>query len=99
MTFPIPSCLEDGEYLMRVEHLALHQAKTNPEFFLTCAQVAVSGGSGGPATGADPDELVAFPGAYEATEPGIRLDIRNNPETPHPEFPEYQPPGPAPITC
>ena len=91
--------MEDGEYLLRVEHLALHQAKSNPEFYLSCAQVEVTGGGAGPASGADPDNLVAFPGAYHADDPGILIDIYQTAGVPEPNPAPYQHPGPAPITC
>jgi len=63
----IPTCIPDGDYLLRVEHLALHSASSEggAQFYIGCAQVAVSGG-----TGSAVPSGVALPGAYKATDPG-----------------------------
>ncbi|KAL4916746.1 glycoside hydrolase [Aspergillus aurantiobrunneus] len=84
--FTIPAAVPDGDYLIRVEHIALHGAGTEggAQFYLSCAQVTVSGGGNG-----SPAPLVAFPGAYSPTDPGIMLNIYY----PVPE--NYTPPGPA----
>ncbi|KAJ7488181.1 glycoside hydrolase, partial [Mycena latifolia] len=61
VTFPIPAQTPSGQYLIRVEHIALHVASTfaGAQFYIACAQVQVTnGGTGTPAP------LVAFPGAY-----------------------------------
>lgn len=87
---PIPSCLADTEYLFRIEHVALHEAfiPNGMQFYVACAQLSVSGGSGS----ATPSDLVAFPGAYKATDPGLFLSIYYN-------FKSYTPAGPAVFTC
>ncbi|KAI2471657.1 glycoside hydrolase family 61 protein [Annulohypoxylon bovei var. microspora] len=89
--FTIPQCLEDGEYLFRIEHVALHSASAagGAQFYISCAQVRVSGGSGA----AQPAQLVAFPGAYKATDPGIMINIYNNGGK------AYEPAGPGVFTC
>ncbi|KAJ7337692.1 glycosyl hydrolase family 61-domain-containing protein [Mycena albidolilacea] len=59
VTFPIPTQTPSGQYLIRIEHIALHVATTfgGAQFYIACGQVQVWGtGSPGP--------LVAFPGAY-----------------------------------
>ncbi|QRV97102.1 glycoside hydrolase family 61 protein [Ceratobasidium sp. AG-Ba] len=71
-TFTIPASLKAGQYLIRHEIIALHAAYTYPgaQVYPMCAQVSVTGsGSGLPTTG-----LVAFPGAYTASTPGIVYD-------------------------
>ncbi|KAF2684453.1 carbohydrate-binding module family 1 protein [Lentithecium fluviatile CBS 122367] len=70
-TSTIPASLTPGEYLIRHELLALHQAN-NPQFYPECAQFKVSGsGAVNPPSSA----LVSFPGAYSATDPGIAFNI------------------------
>ena len=64
-TTTIPATVPSGDYLIRFETIALHSlpAQLYPE----CAQINISGGgSRQPTT----DELVSFPGAYSATDPG-----------------------------
>ena len=68
----IPKALPSGDYLLRVEHIALHQAsQTNgAQFYISCAQITVTGGGSG-----SPGPLVSFPGAYSASDPGIKVNI------------------------
>jgi hypothetical protein len=68
----IPSSTPAGEYLLRIEHIALHQASqvNGAQFYISCAQIKVTGGGNG-----TPGPLVAFPGAYKATDPGIKINI------------------------
>lgn len=44
----IPECLEDGDYLLRAEMIALHGAGSYPgaQLYMECAQIRVSGGTG-----------------------------------------------------
>ncbi|KAG8983233.1 hypothetical protein FRB90_006212 [Tulasnella sp. 427] len=69
----IPKCIPTGQYLLRVESIALHAASTYPgaQFFLGCAQLNIS--SGGTGT---PSPLVAFPGAYKGSDPGVTVSER-----------------------
>lgn len=87
----IPSCVEDGEYLLRVEHIALHSAASvgGAQFYIACAQISVSGGSGSLNTGS----LVSLPGAYSPTDPGIQFELY------WPVPTEYINPGPDPVSC
>lgn len=87
----IPKCLADGEYLLRVEHIGLHSASSagGAQFYLSCAQLSVSGGSGT----WSPKNTVSFPGAYTATDPGIMINIY------YPIPTSYTPPGPPAETC
>ncbi|KAI2626485.1 glycoside hydrolase family 61 protein [Hypoxylon sp. NC1633] len=91
LSFTVPQCLADGEYLFRIEHVALHSASAagGAQFYISCAQVRVSGGSGTAA----PPNLVSFPGAYKATDPGLMINIYNNGGK------AYQPAGPAVFAC
>ncbi|KAF3913554.1 hypothetical protein ABW20_dc0104439 [Dactylellina cionopaga] len=68
----IPKCLPAGDYLLRVEHIAIHIGfiEGQHEFFGACAQLKVTNGGfsvAGP--------LVAFPGAYQTDDPGLFVDI------------------------
>jgi len=88
VSFTIPSCIEAGQYLLRVEIIALHAAESYPgaQFYMECAQLAITGGgSTSPAT-------VSFPGAYQSTDPGITIDIYQT-------LPSYTIPGPAVFSC
>jgi len=70
---------------VRVESIALHQAQSvgGAQIYLSCAQVEVTGGGNG-----TPGPLVAFPGAYKATDPGLRWSYYPIPTS-------YTAPGPA----
>ncbi|KAG8903789.1 hypothetical protein FRC01_008991 [Tulasnella sp. 417] len=71
VNFTIPSCIPPGNYLLRVELIALHGASSYPgaQFYMECAQINVTGGgSASPAT-------VSFPGTYHGTDPGITINI------------------------
>ncbi len=68
----IPKSLPSGDYLLRVEHIALHMASSvgGAQFYISCAQVKVSGGGSG-----SPSPLVSFPGVYKSSDPGIKVNI------------------------
>ena len=81
----IPTALPSGNYLLRVESIALHQA-TSPggaQFYLSCAQIKVTGGGTG-----KPSPLVSIPGVYKNGEPGLMWSYSPPPTS-------YTPPGPA----
>jgi len=86
---PIPSCIEDGEYLLRAELIALHGASSSggAQFYMECAQINISGG-----TGAKTPTTVSLPGAYKASDPGILINIYQT-------LTAYTIPGPAVFTC
>lgn len=70
-TTTVPKNLAPGEYLIRHELLALHQAN-NPQFYPECAQLTVTGsGTLVPSS----SWLVSFPGAYSASDPGVNFNI------------------------
>jgi len=72
VNFPIPSETPSGQYLIRIEHIALHVASSygGAQFYIACAQVEVTNGGTG-----TPGPLVEFPGEYTGNEPGILIDI------------------------
>ncbi|KAK7185477.1 fungal cellulose binding domain-containing protein [Paraphaeosphaeria sporulosa] len=86
----IPSCIPAGKYLMRNEHIGLHVAQSSggAQFYLSCAQIEVTGGGS-----KTPTNLAAFPGAYKASDPGILININ------YPVPTSYVNPGPATFTC
>jgi len=65
----IPKNIENGDYIMRHEIIALHLAdkKGGAEFYASCFQLRVKGGTGSGAV----SPTVKHPGAYSATDPGI----------------------------
>ena len=102
----IPANIAAGDYLLRAEAIALHAAGQagGAQFYMTCyvslpttgeqssvadrnqQQIKVTGsGSVNPAG-------VKFPGAYNANDPGIKVDIYGS------GFNNYTIPGPAPYT-
>ncbi|KEZ45495.1 hypothetical protein SAPIO_CDS1816 [Scedosporium apiospermum] len=83
--FTIPTDVPSGKYLVRVESVALHQAQApgGAQIYLSCAQVEVTGGGSG-----TPGPLVAFPGAYRASDPGLLWSY-------YPVATTYTAPGPA----
>ncbi|OTB02943.1 glycoside hydrolase family 61 protein [Hypoxylon sp. CI-4A] len=90
VTTQIPSCIPAGDYLLRVEHIALHSAGSvgGAQTYISCAQLTVTGGGSKTPTG-----LVSFPGAYKATDPGLLINIY------YPVPTSYTAPGPAVFTC
>ncbi|KAK3361276.1 glycoside hydrolase [Lasiosphaeria ovina] len=89
--FKVPQCLADGDYLFRIEHVALHSAakENGAQFYISCAQLTVDGGSGAKT----PTDLVSFPGAYKPTDPGLMINIYSNGGK------AYTPAGPAVFKC
>ncbi|RDB17866.1 putative endo-beta-1,4-glucanase D [Hypsizygus marmoreus] len=88
VTFTIPSCIAAGQYLLRVELIALHGAQSYPgaQFYMECAQLnIIGGGSTSPAT-------VNFPGAYSGSDPGIKINIYQT-------LNSYTIPGPPVFSC
>jgi cellulase len=92
--FNMPTCVAPGDYLMRVELLALHSAGSQggAQFYMECAQIKVTGS--GTNKGSN---FVSFPGAYKANDPGIQVSIYDTKGQPYPA--SYKIPGPTPITC
>lgn len=66
--FTMPSCIAPGDYLLRVELIALHSAGSQggAQFYMECAQIRVTGS--GTKTGTN---FVSMPGPYSPTDPGV----------------------------
>lgn len=84
LEWTIQKSLPSGEYLVRVEHIGLHQAhEGKAQFYIECYQLNITdGGDGVPAP------LVKIPGIYKANDPGIAYNKWSNPKP-------YIIPGPA----
>eukprot|EP01112_Ceratiomyxa_fruticulosa_P004095 TRINITY_DN1444_c0_g1_i1.p1 TRINITY_DN1444_c0_g1~~TRINITY_DN1444_c0_g1_i1.p1 ORF type:complete len:203 (-),score=36.81 TRINITY_DN1444_c0_g1_i1:133-741(-) len=88
MTFQIPNDLAPGDYVLRGELIALHDGnkRNGAQPYVHCAEITVTGnGTRSPPSSA----LVTFPGAYQASDPGIFFDIY-----PKQGFGYYPTPGP-----
>ncbi|KAG8855504.1 Esterase/lipase/thioesterase [Tulasnella sp. 330] len=74
--FTIPAELAPGQYIIRHELIALQASYTYPgaQVYPSCIQVQVTGSGTVTPSGAN---LVAFPGAYNSTTPGLVYDIWN----------------------
>jgi cellulase len=85
----IPSCIADGQYLLRAELIALHAAGSSlgAQLYIECAQINVTGG-----TGSATPSAVSFPGAYAQNDPGILINIYQT-------LTYYTIPGPTQFTC
>ncbi|KIY68911.1 lytic polysaccharide monooxygenase [Cylindrobasidium torrendii FP15055 ss-10] len=85
VTFTLPDSIPDAEYLLRIEHTALHAGTGKPEFYISCAQLKVSGGSSGSPS------MVEIPGWLSADDPSLTVNIYNwnKPSS------DYTNPGPA----
>jgi len=76
-TSQIPRSLPSGNYLIRHELLALHQANT-PQFYPECAQLVVTGtGSKLPPA----DFMFSIPGYAPQSDPGITVDVSTSKAT------------------
>ncbi|KAI1855029.1 hypothetical protein JX265_012384 [Neoarthrinium moseri] len=86
-TYQIPSCIAPGEYLLRIQQLAIHNPWPAgiPQFYISCAQIKVSG------SGSKTFSGVSIPGAFKSTDPGYTANIYNN-------FSNYTVPGPSPVS-
>jgi len=71
LTITLPSDIAPGNYLLRVEILALHAANVlnGVQPFVGCVQLTISG------TGKSNPAGVTIPGVYAATDPGIFFNI------------------------
>ncbi|KAF2014306.1 lytic polysaccharide monooxygenase [Aaosphaeria arxii CBS 175.79] len=86
VSFEIPAGIEDGEYLVRTEHIGLHGAHAGEaEFYYACAQVSVSGGGS-----LVPKDTVKIPGVYAQSDPEVNFSIWGTNKA----YPEQ---GPGPV--
>lgn len=70
-TSTIPKTLVAGNYLIRHELIALHQANT-PQFYAECAQIVVTGSGTASPSGAF---LANIPGYAPQSDPGITVSF------------------------
>lgn len=86
-TITLPATLAPGNYVIRHEIIALHNAMAEGgvEFYPACTQLQVGGSQTGAPTS---KELVTFPGAYSDTDPGIWVQTQYDPNA------AYNFPGP-----
>ncbi len=76
--FTLPADTPPGQYLVRMEHIALHGAESgDTEFYFTCAQIEVTGNGSG-----SPGPLVSIPGLYDSEDPALRFFIYGAQEYP-----------------
>ncbi|ORY60930.1 glycosyl hydrolase family 61-domain-containing protein [Pseudomassariella vexata] len=87
----IPECIEDGQYLLRAEMIALHAASSTggAQLYMECAQINVSGG-----TATNTPTTYSIPGIYKATDPGLLVNIYSMTASS-----TYEIPGPVLFTC
>ncbi|KAK0709386.1 glycoside hydrolase family 61 protein [Lasiosphaeria miniovina] len=87
----IPSCIANGQYLLRAEMVALHGARSvnGAQLYMECAQIEITGGSGT----ASP-KTYSIPGIYKSNDPGLLIDIYSMKTTT-----SYVIPGPPLFTC
>jgi len=76
----IPAGFKNGQYLIRIEALALHTAGSEggAQFYISCGQLGVQGG-GSKSLPAG----VKIPGAYSSKDPGIKVNIYGEPFNVH----------------
>ncbi|KAI5804989.1 glycosyl hydrolase family 61-domain-containing protein [Geopyxis carbonaria] len=92
MAFTIPKSLQGGYYTLRMEQLALHEARVYGEaqWYFGCAQIFVYGTGGNDV----PTNTVSIPGYVDYNHPGVLINIYDFPGE-HPT--NYQIPGPVPF--
>lgn len=75
LEYTLPKNIPPGDYLVRVEHIGLHEGhQGRAQFYIECYQFKIEGPGGG-----DPSPLFKIPGIYTADDPGIRFNKWNNP--------------------
>ncbi|KFA47734.1 hypothetical protein S40293_09483 [Stachybotrys chartarum IBT 40293] len=83
--FTIPNRIPPGDYLVRVEHIAIHEGHVGrAQFYMECAHLRITGSGGG-----TPGPLVRIPGLYRTSDPGIAYNKWTSNPAP------YVMPGPA----
>lgn len=86
MEFTVPDDIPDGEYLVRFEHVGIHENHVGKsQFYMECAQIAITGGGDGV-----PGPLVQIPGVYSAQDPAFTYSIWGGDDGSG-----YEMPGPA----
>ena len=81
--YTIPAKTPPGEYLVRVEHIGLHEGHVGKaQFYIECFQLKINGNGGG-----NPSPTFKIPGIYKTNDPGIAFNKWNGPKA-------YTMPGP-----
>ncbi|KAJ1861300.1 hypothetical protein LPJ73_001056 [Coemansia sp. RSA 2703] len=86
----LPADIKAGDYLLRTEVIALHEADTDyaqnsargAQFYVNCAQLSVTGSGSAVPNG------VAIPGIYKSNTPGVLFNLYSS-------YTSYPIPGPA----
>jgi len=69
----LPGGLESGEYIMRHEILALHDAQNNdPQFYPMCTNLNITGDGSSPLPDA---QGIKLPGGYRADDPFLKVNL------------------------
>jgi len=76
----VPKSVANGEYLVRVEHVALHKPGS-PQFYVACGQIRIAGGG---SRSPSANLLVAFPGAYKKSDKSFTYNMYSNKLQPYP---------------
>lgn len=75
ISFTIPETIPDGEYLVRVEHVAIHGAQGSPdgaEYYYACGQLKVEGST----VDSLPDmETISIPGGVQPDDEAVMFNI------------------------
>ncbi|KAM5346196.1 hypothetical protein ACJ41O_009201 [Fusarium nematophilum] len=64
--FQIPAEVPAGQYLVRIEHIALHRP-SGTEFYFNCAHVEVANSG----SGSEPQDTAKIPGVYDSNTEGL----------------------------
>ena len=96
VNFKLPTCIADGQYLLRVEITALHSAysQNGVQFYSSCAQLNLSGGGS-----TEPSSTVSIPGGYSNSDPSVLINIYGLSGGPDMDGKEYPAHGPAVLSC
>jgi lytic cellulose monooxygenase (C1-hydroxylating) len=94
--FTMPSCIAPGEYVLRVELLALHSAhqQRGAQFYISCANIKVTGSGT-----FQPTSTVKIPGVYQQNDPSILVSIYGKGGVADNAGKPFVPAGPRAITC
>lgn len=76
--YKIPTCLPNGEYLLRVHQLGIHNPYPAgiPQFYISCAQINVTGSTASASSFAP---TLSIPGAFKDTDPGYTVNVSVTP--------------------
>lgn len=66
----VPTCIPAGEYLIRIQQIGIHNPGAAPQFYISCAQVKVTGGGS-----TNPSPTALIPGAFKANDPGLTTNV------------------------